>query len=170
MAASFFFARPVAHRNEAKYPFPTIAVQIALSVPENTRGPTRSSTMIHTSLSDLWVPLSSWLLYSETALYRHLKPPRHSQSSSMVYIPRPWPSEDIIRRLVRKSGGYFIYASTAIEFIDEEYESPAARLDQLLGNSNSSSDMNPLISCIFKSCRPTPHHISPCSSSSWDMW
>jgi len=34
LAGSFFFARTAAHRNEVKYLFPTIAVQIALSAPE----------------------------------------------------------------------------------------------------------------------------------------
>ena len=61
----------------------------------------------------------------------------------MRSILQPWPSEDIIERLVRKSGGYFIYASTVIKFVDEEYFSPVARLDQLLDTSNASSELNP---------------------------
>ena len=55
----------------------------------------------------------------------------------LEFVPRPWPSEDIIDRLVDKSGGYFIYASTVIKFIDEENLSPAERLDQILNGSNS---------------------------------
>ena len=34
LAASFFFARTAAHRNESKYLFPTIAIQLALSAPQ----------------------------------------------------------------------------------------------------------------------------------------
>ena len=54
----------------------------------------------------------------------------------MKFVPRPWPSEHIIYRLVNKSGGYFIYASTVIKFIDEEDFSPAERLDQVLSVYN----------------------------------
>jgi len=64
----------------------------------------------------------------------------------MQSVPGPWPSDDIIKRLVRQSEGYFIYASTVIKFIDEEFFSPAARLDQVLGKSDSSvfhSESNP---------------------------
>ena len=42
-------------------------------------------------------------------------------------------------RLADKSGGYFIYASTVIKFIDEEYFSPPERLDQVLNHSLSST-------------------------------
>jgi len=64
----------------------------------------------------------------------------------MESVPSPWPSEDIIQRLVRQSEGYFIYASTVIKFVDEEFFSPAARLDQVLSKSDSSvfhSELNP---------------------------
>ena len=54
----------------------------------------------------------------------------------MEFVPRPWPSEDVICRLVRKSGGYFIYASTVIKFIDEEGFSPTDRLDRVLNGSD----------------------------------
>jgi len=37
LAASFFFTRMSAYRNEVKYLFPTIAVQIALSAPETSQ-------------------------------------------------------------------------------------------------------------------------------------
>ena len=56
----------------------------------------------------------------------------------MESVPTPWPSEDIIERLTRKSEGYFLYASTVINFIDEEFFSPVDRLNQVLGTSDSS--------------------------------
>ena len=55
----------------------------------------------------------------------------------MEFVPRPWPSKDVIATLVDKSGGYFIYASTVIKFIDEESFSPTDRLDEVLNGSNS---------------------------------
>jgi len=57
----------------------------------------------------------------------------------MQFVPGPWPSEDVIDTLVKKSEGYFIYASTVIKFIDEESFSPADRLDQVLNISNSAA-------------------------------
>ena len=74
-------------------------------------------------------------MYLQSEFSRIYNSKRHSDA--MELIPRPWPSEDIIERLVRKSGGYFIYASTVIKFIDEEYFLPTARLDRVLGISNS---------------------------------
>ncbi|KAF8815005.1 hypothetical protein BYT27DRAFT_7238561 [Phlegmacium glaucopus] len=35
-----------------------------------------------------------------------------------VYIPKSWPSAEIINRLVRKSSGQFIYASTVMKYLD----------------------------------------------------
>ena len=53
----------------------------------------------------------------------------------MESVPRPWPSDTVVQKLVDKSGGYFIYASTVIRFIDEEYFSPPDRIDQALNSS-----------------------------------
>ena len=63
----------------------------------------------------------------------------------MEFFPRPWPSNKAIQRIVSKSGGYFIYASTVTRFTDEEYFEPPERLDQVLNPSNSSdiSDSTP---------------------------
>jgi len=69
---------------------------------------------------------------------------------------------------VRKSGGYFIYASTIIKFVDEEDCSPAERLDQVMNGSNSaipSSDLAPfaeldeLYSQILSSCPTSKLHV-----------
>jgi len=58
---------------------------------------------------------------------------------TMTVISEPWPSEDILKLLVKRSGGYFIYASTVVKFVDEENFRPIERLNQVLGVSNSSS-------------------------------
>ena len=233
LAASFFFARTAAHRNESKYLFPTIAVQTALSAPEKRRrlDEILSSDPYIAERSSGSVELLAYLLKERSAAAPNASPPflvivdgldecqrkddqcwilaqvfrmvhmehlplrflivsrpeshleeafqerdlanitkvvslygdyRASRDVSMYlrsefsriysakkhravmqFIPRPWPSEDIIWRLVSNSGGYFIYASTVIKFIDEEYESPATQLDQILVTSNSSSELNP---------------------------
>jgi hypothetical protein len=50
----------------------------------------------------------------------------------MAVIAKPWPSESIIDLLVQKSSGQFIYASTVIKFVDDEYSRPTDRLDAVL--------------------------------------
>ncbi|KAJ7908063.1 hypothetical protein B0H13DRAFT_2498837, partial [Mycena leptocephala] len=49
-------------------------------------------------------------------------------SVTMRGIPTPWPSPDVVEMLVRKSSGYFIYASTVIKFIDDKRCRPTAQL------------------------------------------
>jgi len=274
LAASFFFARTAAHRNEAKYLFPTIAVQLALSAPEKrqsldkilnsdpyiaeralgsvellvslledrfVQAPQASSPflviidgldecqrnndqcwilaqvfrMLHThnlplrflivsrpephlmeifgelEVSSTFVDRPAYLLSLAHAQVTAFSPepavlldrsPQHqgpanimkvlsldggAYSDVLMYlrsefsriygaerhrgfmesVPQPWPSEDIIERLVGKSRGYFIYPSTVIRFINEEYFSPVARLDQVFGTSDSFTileESNPL--------------------------
>ncbi|KAJ6465434.1 hypothetical protein C8R45DRAFT_877492, partial [Mycena sanguinolenta] len=40
----------------------------------------------------------------------------HRDHSTMQNISPPWPARDVLEELVRKSSGYFIYASTIIKF------------------------------------------------------
>ncbi|KAJ7312729.1 hypothetical protein DFH08DRAFT_1043974, partial [Mycena albidolilacea] len=49
-------------------------------------------------------------------------------ANSMRKIPTPWPSPQIVDMLVKNSSGYFIYASTVIKFIDDEYSRPSTQL------------------------------------------
>ena len=55
-------------------------------------------------------------------------------------VPKPWPSDRIIQSIAEKSGGYFIYAATVINYVDEEYFSCVERLDQVLGTSAAHHD------------------------------
>ena len=50
-----------------------------------------------------------------------------------AYIPDAWPSKEIIHRLVRKSSGQFIYASTVMNYIASPNHRPMKRLDVVLG-------------------------------------
>ena len=50
-----------------------------------------------------------------------------------VYIPVSWPSEEIVDRLVRKSSGQFIYASTVMKYLNSPKHRPMKRLDVILG-------------------------------------
>ncbi|KIM47081.1 hypothetical protein M413DRAFT_269136 [Hebeloma cylindrosporum] len=50
-----------------------------------------------------------------------------------AHLPLPWPSGEDIDRLVEKSSGQFIYASTVIEFIESHHHSPEERLNIVFG-------------------------------------
>ena len=57
---------------------------------------------------------------------------RHPSSG---YLPSSWPSDEDVERLVQKSSGQFIYASTVINFIDSHRHWPPDRLDIIFGIS-----------------------------------
>ncbi|KAJ7245848.1 hypothetical protein C8J57DRAFT_759393 [Mycena rebaudengoi] len=63
----------------------------------------------------------------------------HRAHRTMATVPSPWPSSEIIKDLVSKSSGYFIFASTVIKFIDDKRFRPAERLDIVLGIKHSLS-------------------------------
>ncbi|KAJ6456908.1 hypothetical protein C8R45DRAFT_568744 [Mycena sanguinolenta] len=52
----------------------------------------------------------------------------HRTHDTMRKLPRPWPSDDVLEKLVEKSSGHFIYASTIIKFIDDKNYRPTERL------------------------------------------
>ncbi|KAJ6609939.1 hypothetical protein B0H10DRAFT_1746284, partial [Mycena sp. CBHHK59/15] len=47
---------------------------------------------------------------------------------TMRGIATPWPSSDILKMLVKKASGYFIYAATVIRFADDRDCRPTERL------------------------------------------
>ena len=51
------------------------------------------------------------------------------------HLPASWPSDEDVERLVQKSSGQFIYASTVIKFIDSHRHWPPDRLDIIFGIS-----------------------------------
>jgi len=50
-----------------------------------------------------------------------------------AYIPPEWPPSDVLKQLVRKSSGQFIYASTVIRYVSSIRHRPVDRLDVILG-------------------------------------
>ena len=80
----------------------------------------------------------------------------------MESVPRPWPSDDAIQQIANKAGGYFIFPSMVIGFIDEEYFSPPERLGQVLNpghcisstarDSTPFAELDKLYSQILSSC------------------
>ena len=49
------------------------------------------------------------------------------------YIPPQWPLPDVLKRLVKKSSGQFIYASTVMNYVSSIQHKPHDRLDIILG-------------------------------------
>jgi len=73
-----------------------------------------------------------------------------------------WPSDDAIERLVEKSSGHFIYASTVTKYIENDFDRPQKRLDDILKLRTSSQNpygaLDALYLDILTSSR-ADHHL-----------
>ncbi|KAJ7198394.1 hypothetical protein C8J57DRAFT_1105182, partial [Mycena rebaudengoi] len=63
---------------------------------------------------------------------------------TMAKVPQPWPSQQTLNHLVKKSSGYFIYATTVIKFVDDKNFRPTEQLESLLDDSLSESPFGAL--------------------------
>ena len=54
---------------------------------------------------------------------------------SRIHLPTSWPSSEDIERLVKKSSGQFIFASTAAKYVNSRLHWPPDRLKIILGQS-----------------------------------
>ncbi|KAF9069326.1 hypothetical protein BDP27DRAFT_1421115 [Rhodocollybia butyracea] len=84
-----------------------------------------------------WIPLDD-NLYRASREIRKLLQDRFQEilrhhSHTMEHVARPWPTDNQIEILVRKSSGHFIYPSTVLKYIDDDGAVPADRLDVVLG-------------------------------------
>ena len=79
---------------------------------------------------------------------------RHT--STLAYVNKPWPSDDIVQHLAWKSDGYFIYASTLLKYIDDEYSPCTKRLQEVLQaagpNSTAFAELDKLYTQILSTC------------------
>ncbi|KAJ2914025.1 hypothetical protein MD484_g6397, partial [Candolleomyces efflorescens] len=77
----------------------------------------------------------------------------------MHSVPKPWPPSHVPKLLVQKAKGQFVYAKTAIRFIDDRWSLPPKQLDKLLASFKRSSDteifsaVDALYLGILKACR-----------------
>ncbi|KAJ7604423.1 hypothetical protein DFH06DRAFT_1254839 [Mycena polygramma] len=80
--------------------------------------------------------------------------------NTMSGVPTPWPSADILEQLVEKSSGYFIYASTVIKYVGNEYSRPTKRLDIIcnLAPQDSESPFATLDQLYFQILSEVPSH------------
>ena len=56
------------------------------------------------------------------------------------FLPSSWPSASQIQRLVQKSSGQFIYASTIMKYVESRRHRPTRRLDNVSGITNPGND------------------------------
>ncbi|KAJ7793391.1 hypothetical protein B0H13DRAFT_1467047, partial [Mycena leptocephala] len=84
---------------------------------------TGSLNRIHCSLNvnQSFEDVRKYLLDEFARIYR-------DHHATMARVQEPWPSPEIIYNFVKKSSGYFIYASTIIKFIDDKNFRPTERL------------------------------------------
>ncbi|KAK7046053.1 hypothetical protein VNI00_007048 [Paramarasmius palmivorus] len=54
-----------------------------------------------------------------------------------IRFPLPWPEPGVVDELVQKADGQFIFATTVVKFIDDEYSSPCKQLERVLGSVSS---------------------------------
>ncbi|TEB29569.1 hypothetical protein FA13DRAFT_1734781 [Coprinellus micaceus] len=52
------------------------------------------------------------------------------------HLPATWPGEEVIRELVRRASGLFIYIATVVCFVERPPKPPQVRLDIILGKAN----------------------------------
>ncbi|KAF8991426.1 hypothetical protein BDQ17DRAFT_1433087 [Cyathus striatus] len=64
--------------------------------------------------------------------------------SSMQRVSDPWPSEEILNKLVAKASGQFIYASTVIKYVQSRKESPITLLNHVLNLEGGHGPFNEL--------------------------
>jgi len=62
-----------------------------------------------------------------------------SKQRSDLELPNPWPHDDEIMALTKKSSGLFIFASTLVRFIESAHHDPNKRLQLLVSEINSTT-------------------------------
>ena len=115
----------------------------------------------HLVLDDSYDPdrdIATFLQHSFSDIHRR----RHTRFPSMSSLPLPWPSEDVISFLVKKSSGQFIFAATVIRFVDEDRKLPPAQLKLVLDicksldasqhKTNPFALLDQLYSHVLRSC------------------
>jgi hypothetical protein len=89
--------------------------------------------------------------------------PKHL--TTLQNMSKPWPSNCVIKQLVDKSDGYFIYPSTVIRFIDtSEYDTCVELLDQVLNKhavpgASSFNELDKLYMQILLPCPSTHRNL-----------
>ena len=105
---------------------------LAVSRPEYDIERSFKSTSVLRHLSTIGL-LGDLQAYEDVRLYLRDKFQKIKRTHPLRELFDPyWPSDDAIDQLVKKSSGYFIYASTVIKFIENDFAQPQKRLEVIL--------------------------------------
>jgi hypothetical protein len=86
---------------------------------------------------------------------------RRERSSSGTVFEDSWPPDSAIEQLVRKSSATFVYASTVVKFVDDEYFHPDDRLQKVLQlDPQSTAPLDDLYTEILSSASRHPMFLS----------
>ncbi|KAJ6465263.1 hypothetical protein C8R45DRAFT_1106912 [Mycena sanguinolenta] len=88
----------------------------------------------------------------------------HCEHRTMSHIPLPWPSPDILKDMVNKSSGYFVYAATMIKFIDDKSHRPTRQLAIIIHGSQGSESPFDTLDQLYRtilSSRPGQAELVP---------
>ena len=77
-----------------------------------------------------------------------------SKRRSDLDLPDPWPCDDDLKILTKKSSGLFIFASTLARFIESEHHEPQQRLQLIIASQDSTvhegrAGIDPLYTQVF---------------------
>lgn len=86
---------------------------------------------------------------------------RREHSSAGTVLEDSWPPDYAIEQLVRKSSATFVYASTVVKFVDDEYFHPDDRLQKVLQlDPQSTAPLDDLYTEILSSASHHPMLLS----------
>ena len=76
---------------------------------------------------------------SDIQLYLTQRLTTIAKQRSDLELPDPWPHDDDIKALTKKSSGLFIFASTLVRFIESEHHEPNKRIQLILSKGDSTT-------------------------------
>jgi hypothetical protein len=103
-------------------------------------------------LDESFKPVEDVTLFLRSELGNIYEKHRHKKAS----VPIPWPSESEVQLLAERSAGQFIYASTALKFIDDEACHPVEQLKIVLDTSTAFVDLDQLYKKILSTSANGP--------------
>ncbi|KAF9533826.1 hypothetical protein CPB83DRAFT_844580 [Crepidotus variabilis] len=87
----------------------------------------------------------------------------HARDDVMFGVPAPWPSDSTLNNLVWRASGQYLFASTILRFVGDEYSNPLEQLQVILAphprRSSAFSDIDVLYTQILLVC---PTHLRDC--------
>ncbi|KAF5320385.1 hypothetical protein D9758_018441 [Tetrapyrgos nigripes] len=81
-----------------------------------------------------------------------------SHSDVMAHIALPWPPIGVIHELVQRASGQFIYASTVLKYVGEEYSLPVERLELVLGLPLGDPDAFSELDALYRQILSSNHN------------